>query len=212
MVSKMQMTNSLQLYEAWSGTASDEANLLRCAKSGSLEAFNAIVLNYQDMLFNTARHLLCQEALAEDATQEALIAAYQHIHAFNGEYLKSWLMRILLNKCYDHLRRVQRTNELSLDESLMEDGEELTLYDRLQDDAPALDTRLETWELQQCVLKCLQTLPHAYRAILILIDMEEMSYSQAASLLNIPLGTVRSRLSRARCGLRSALLAAKPAR
>jgi len=202
------MTNDLQhLEQAWNCAEQSEITLVHSAQSGNLEAFNALVLKYQDVMYRTALHILGQDALAEDATQDAFISAYQHIVNFRDGSLKAWFMRILVNKCYDEIRRIQRTAATSLDESFTEDGENKSLYTTLRDQAPSVEECVEAFERDDHIQKCLSRLPTYYRAILILVDVEEMSYGEASAILRIPIGTVRSRLARARFYLRRELKA-----
>ena len=180
-----------------------ELTLVHSAKSGNLEAFNQLVLNYQDVMFRTALGILGQEALAEDATQDAFISAYQHIGNFNYGSLKAWFMRILVNKCYDNIRRIKHHAAISLDESLNEDDENENLYSILRDDSPSIEEYIEASEVSMYIQKCLNKLPPIYRVTLALIDIDEMSYEEASTILRIPIGTVKSRLARARISLRN---------
>ena len=175
-----------------------EIALMFSAQSGDMESFNALVLKYQDVMYRTALRILGQEALADDATQDAFISAFQHIGQFRGGSLKAWFIRILVNKCYDEFRHMQRTPAISLNESLMgEDGNE-RIYVRLQDRVPSVEEHVEASEQAEYVQKCLSKLPLKYRTILALVDMDEMSYGEVSTILKIPLGTVKSRLARAR--------------
>ena len=146
--------------------------------------------------------ILGQDALADDATQDAFISAYQHIVNFRDGSLKAWFTRILVNKCYDEIRRMQRIAAISLDESLTDDGENGSLYIRLHDHVPSVEDCVETSERNECIQECLNKLPTHYRIILALVDIDEMSYGEVSAILRIPIGTVRSRLARARLYLR----------
>jgi RNA polymerase sigma factor (sigma-70 family) len=200
------MTNDfLRLEQAWDCTEQSEITLLHSAQSGNLEAFNTLVLKYQDMLYRTALRILGQEALAEDATQDAFISASQHVISFRGGSLKAWFMRILINKCYDEFRYMQRTPAISLNESLTDDSENERPYVRLQDRVPSIEEYVEAAEQNEHIQKCLGKLPLHYRVILALVDIEEMSYGEASTTLKIPMGTVKSRLARARLYLRREL-------
>jgi RNA polymerase sigma-70 factor (ECF subfamily) len=202
------MTNDfLRLEQAWDCTEQSEITLLHSAQSGNLDAFNALVLKYQDMLYRAALRILGQDALAEDATQEAFISACQHIVSFRGGSLKAWLMRILVNKCYDDIRRVPHTASISLNESLTDDDENESLYRRFQNHVPSVEECVEACEINEYIQECLGKLPIDYRVILALVDIEEMSYGEAATILRIPIGTVKSRLARARLYLRRELKA-----
>jgi len=172
--------------------------LVHSAQSGDLEAFNALVIKYQNVMYRTALGILEQDALAEDATQDAFISAYQHIIDFRGGSLKAWLIRILINKCYDQIRHRQRTPAISLNESLTDDGENEKLYVKLQDRVPSIEECVEASEQTEYIQECLNKLPLNYRTVLALVDMDEMSYGEVSTILKIPIGTVKSRLARAR--------------
>jgi len=191
--------------QAWDSMEQSEITLVHSAQSGNLEAFNALVLKYQDVMYRTALRIFGQEALADDATQEALISAYRHIIDFRDGSLKAWLIRILINKCYDEIRHRQRTPAISLNESLTDDGENERLYIRFQNHMPSVEECVVNSERNECIQKCLSKLPTDYRVVLTLVDIEEMSYGEASTVLKIPLGTVKSRLARARHYMRREL-------
>ena len=204
----MMTNNFLRVEKAWDCTEQSEIMLVRSAQSGNLEAFNALVLKYQDLMYGVALRILGQDALAQDATQEAIISAYQHIVNFRGGSLKAWLMRILINRCYDDIRRMQRTSAISLNEDLTDDGENQNLYSRFQNHVPSVEECVEDSEKNEYIQECLGKLPTDYRLVLVLVDIEEMSYGEASTILKIPMGTVKSRLARARLSLRRELKAA----
>ena len=207
-LTKMIAHDFLGLEQARDCAAQSEMTLVHSAQSGNLDAFNALVLKYQDVMYRTALGILGQAALAEDATQEAFISAHQHISTFRGGSLKAWLMRILVNKCYDHIRRMRRTATLSLDENLPEDGENESLYELLRDPAPSVEAHVEAAERSEHVQECLNKLPAHYRVTLALVDIDGVTYHEASAILRIPIGTVKSRLTRARLYLRKELMAA----
>jgi RNA polymerase sigma-70 factor (ECF subfamily) len=98
----------------------DENALIQSAQKGDIDAFNRLVLAYQHQVYNLAYRIMSEEAAAADATQEAFISAYNHLHSFRGGSFKSWLLRIVTNACYDDLRRRKRRPATSL-EDLMGD-------------------------------------------------------------------------------------------
>lgn len=207
---KMMTTDLLPIDRAWDYIEQSEISLIHSAQSGDLEAFNSLVLKYQDRMYRAALYFLGQDALAEDATQDAFISAYQHIGNFRGGSLKAWFMRILVNKCYDEIRRMRRTTALSLDEDFLEDdGENASLYRKLQEHVPSVEEQVEAFEQHDFIQECLNKLPPDYRAILVLVDIDEMSYGEAAAVLRIPMGTAKSRLARARLYMRRVLRAAE---
>jgi RNA polymerase sigma-70 factor (ECF subfamily) len=191
--------------QSWDCAEQREITLVLSAQSGNLEAFNALMLTYQDVMCHTALRILGQEALAEDAMQDAFFSAYQHITDFRGGSLKAWFMRILINKCYDEIRWLQRTAAIPLNESLTDDGEHESLDSRFQYRAPSVEDCVETSERNESIQECMNKLPTDYRIILALVDIDEMSCDEAAAILKIPIGTVRSRLARARLSLRREL-------
>ena len=202
------MTNEIYSWYQCNETANqDEIALVNSAQSGDLDSFNAIIFKYQDVMYRTALQILEEENLAADATQDAFISAYQHILNFRGGSLKAWFMRILVNKCYDEIRRMQRTAALFLNESLTDDGENERLFVKLQDHVPSVEECVEASEKNEHIQECLSKLPTDYRVILALVDIGEMSYGEASIILRIPMGTVKSRLARARFYLRRELKA-----
>lgn len=175
---------------------------------GDLDSFNAIVLKYQDIFYNMAFRLLKQENAAGDALQEALISTFQHLRSFHGGPLKAWLIRIVINKCYDQVRSTRSLNTISLNETLENDSENDRefLYKRLHQ-PPSVEEQVEARQLLESIQQCLGRLPMDFRTIVMLVDVEEMSYAEVSTVLNIPAGTVKSRLARARDHLRRELKA-----
>jgi len=202
---KMMTNDSLRLEHARDYIEQSEITLVHSAQSGNLEAFNALAQKYQDVMYHTALQILGQEALADDATQDALISGYQHIGQFRGGSFKAWFIRILINKCYDKFRHMQRTPAISLNESLTDDRENERPYVRLQNRVPSIEEYIEASEQTEYIQGCLSKLPLNYRTTLILVDMDEMSYGEVSTILKIPIGTVKSRLARARLYLRREL-------
>ncbi len=182
----------------------NEQTLIRAAQSGDLEAFNGLVLLYQDFLFRVAMNILRDEDAAADATQQALISAFQNLQSFRGGSLRSWLSRIVINASYDGLRRKARSHTLPL-EVYDQDGEEMETPAWLADTSPSPEDQAETAELLQAIQTSLEKLPEPYRLALTLVDVEGLSYEEAAAALDVPKGTVKSRLARARNALRTAL-------
>jgi RNA polymerase sigma-70 factor (ECF subfamily) len=180
-----------------------ENEWITSARRGDLEAFNQIILTYQDSLFRIAARMLGDDDLACDAVQEALISAWRSLHTFSGGSLKAWLSRTVINKCYDEFRRTSRHRTLPL--MPVVDGEEIEEREWLRDPGLPLDTQMEALELDETIQNCLQDLPVAHRAILVMVDVEGMNYDEAALSLGIPIGTVKSRLARARASLRASL-------
>src|SRR5512142_1843577 len=101
----------------------DEPALIRDAQTGDLDAFNRLVLAYQDIAFNLALRMLNDEDAAADATQTAFISAYRNLHAYRGGSFRAWVLRMVTNSCYDELRKRHRHPTTSL-EPMTDDDEE----------------------------------------------------------------------------------------
>ena len=174
---------------------------------GDLDSFNHLVLAYQDSLFNVALRILGDTELAADATQEAFISAFRSLNSYRGGSLKAWLMRIVTNACYDELRRQKRHPTLPL-EPIDDDGEEIETPRWLADSSMLPEEKLEAAELERAIQRGLDALPINFRTMVVLVDIMGMNYSEVASAASVPLGTVKSRLARARLRLRESLRAA----
>jgi len=180
----------------------DEAKLIESAQRGKVDAFNELVLAYQDRVYNLAYRIMGDPASASDAAQEAFIAAYHSIGRFRGGSFKSYLLRIVANKCYDELRRRKRRPA-----TLFED------FGDLDEEAnPALinggagpQERAERQAVARLIQAGIEALPPHQRVTLALSDVQGMSYQEIAEVTEVALGTVKSRLARARARLRDYL-------
>jgi len=181
-----------------------ENSLINSAQHGDMEAFNSLVIDYQDMLYRIALRIVHDENIAEDALQEAMIHAFRHIKSFRGGNFKSWLARVTVNASYDELRRGKRHLGLPL-EQFTSEGEEIESPEWMRDPTAGPEERAEESELQKALHSCIKSLVPDYRLMVILVDMEGMSYEEAAHVAHVPVGTVKSRLARARMQLRKSL-------
>ena len=180
----------------------NEASLIAAAQRGRVDAFNDLVLAYQQQVYNLAYRILGDPASAADATQEAFISAFQSIARFRGGSFKSYLMRIVANGCYDELRRRKRRPATSFED-----------FGTVDEEAnPALINRnegpekyVERQEMSHVIQAGIETLPPDQRITLVLSDVQGLSYQEIAEATDVPLGTVRSRLARARGKLRDYL-------
>jgi RNA polymerase sigma-70 factor, ECF subfamily len=182
----------------------NEEALIQDAQAGSLDAFNALVLHYQDSVFNTALRILGDEDLASDATQEAFLSAFRSITSFRGGSFKAWLMRTVTNACYDELRRQKRRPSIPL-EPESEDGEEIDSPRWLADPNMSPEQKAEADEVEHAIQHCLNNLPVEFKTVVIMADIQGMDYSEVAIAVRVPLGTIKSRLARARLRLRECL-------
>jgi RNA polymerase sigma-70 factor, ECF subfamily len=182
----------------------DETELIQSAQKGSLEAFNRLVLDYQDIVFNVAFRVIGDPNEADDITQNAFIAAYNNLKKFRGGSFKAWILRIATNLCYDELRRQKRRPTSSL-EPTNNYGEEIESPQWIVDDNPGPEESSETAELEQAIQDCLNDLPEDFRAMIVLIDIQGLDYQETSSIIKSPLGTIKSRLARARLKMRDCL-------
>jgi len=181
----------------------DELSLIHSSQHGDLDAFNSLVLAYQDNLFNTALRILNDEELAADATQDAFLSAFRSINTYRGGSFKAWLMRTVINACYDELRRKKRRPTTPLEPDV--DGDEMDTPRWLADPALTPEGQLEADELEHAIQHCLDNLPSDFRAVVVLADIQGLDYREVAIAVKSPVGTIRSRLARARLRLRECL-------
>ena len=183
----------------------DELALVHAALDGDLDAFNRLVLAYQDMAFNLAYRMLSDEDGAEDVTQTAFISAYTHLKDFRGGSFKAWLMRMVTNACYDELRRRQRRPTVPLTPMDDDEEEEIESPAWLADGSASPEEQVSAGELDKAVKHCLEDLPDDFRAVVVMVDVEGLDYQEVAIAIGKPLGTIKSRLARARLKLRDCL-------
>ena len=181
-----------------------EPLLIETAQHGDLEAFNQLVLNHQDMMYRISLRILNDEPAAADATQNAMIQAFRNIKSFRGGSFRSWLARVTVNASYDELRRWRRQPSMSLDQ-VNNDGEEIESLPWMMDHSAGPEESFDVLELRDAIQHCVKALIPDYRMVVILVDVEGMSYEEAARIAQIPVGTVKSRLARARMQLRKSL-------
>ncbi len=182
----------------------DEAALIRQAQGGDLNSFNSLVLVYQDTLYNQAYRMMTDPDSAADAVQEAFISAFRSLRSYRGGSFRAWLLRIVTNACYDEIRRRQRRPSTSL-EPLDDAGEEIESPHWMADGSLSPEETVEQAELARAIQSCLNGLPEEFRSVVVMIDMQGLDYTEAAQATGTPLGTVKSRLARARLRMRDCL-------
>jgi RNA polymerase sigma-70 factor (ECF subfamily) len=182
----------------------NEEQLIRAAQKGDLNAFNLLVLDYQGLAFNLAYRLLGDDPSAQDVTQDAFVSAYKNLRSYRGGSFKAWLLRIVTNGSYDELRRRKRHPQISL-EPEEKDGDPAPDPAWLADPGEGPQELAERVELNAAIQRCLSELEADFRAAVVLIDVQGMDYGEAALILRRPLGTVKSRLARARGRLQNCL-------
>ena len=188
--------------------ADELAALIHAARTGDDSAFGMLVSFYQSTAQRVARRIMRTEEAAADAVQDALIKAHRAMPRFQDGNFSAWLMRIVTNTCYDHLRRQKRRPTVSLDE-LMEPGYALHIADSTLSPTPQQNPEQVAVQREEmrALLSAIGRLPAYHRQVVVLVDVQGYNYQEAAELLDLPLGTVKSRLSRARSSLRDDLVA-----
>lgn len=170
---------------------------------GDQDAFAEIVEIYSNSIYQLGYRMLGNRHEAEDIAQEAFIRAYVNIKSFNQDLkFSTWLFRIATNLCIDRIRKKKPDYYLDA-EVAGTDG--LTMYSQLASDSPLPEKELESLELQESVQKEILKLPEKYRSVIVLKYIEELSLNEISEILDLPLGTVKTRIHRGREALRQQL-------
>jgi RNA polymerase sigma-70 factor (ECF subfamily) len=192
------------------GIRSAEQSLVEELKAGSEMAFSLLIAQYSQSVYSLVARNLRDPADAADVTQEVFVKVFRNISGFHGEAsLRTWIYRIALHEASNHRRWWSRhkRQELTIDAPLEnEEGETFCLSDALPcGDASPYDCAAQA-EMKQRIEMALQTLPEAFRIVVVLREIEGFGYEEIAEILDVNLGTVKSRLTRGRSALREALL------
>ena len=183
----------------------EEAALVVSAQRGDLEAFDALVLRHQQEVFAVALRMLGDQHEAQDVAQDAFVRAFRSIGTFRGQAaLSTWLVSITMNLCRNRRRwwaRRRRVIAASLDAPLETD--EGTVAQEVADPSPSPAALAERHERQRQLAGALQMLSETERSIVVLRDIQGYAYDEIADMLRCRVGTVKSRLSRARLRLRA---------
>ena len=177
----------------------EDRTLIDLSRGGDLDAFNELVTRYQNAVYGVALKMVRNTATAEDLTQDTFISAFRNIARFRGGNFRAWLLRIARNATYDYLRRMKRRPETSIEENI--DAFSNTF--RASDPEP--ETSALTSELGRTITEGLMTLSEDHRLSIILVDMDGYRYEEAAEVMGVSVGTVKSRLNRARGRMRDFL-------
>ncbi len=180
----------------------DDQQLIQKCLSGNTEAFGELVLRYQDRLYHALLLMVSSPEDARDLTQEAFVHAFRRLDSFRGDAaFYTWLFRIAVNATISFRRKAARQKTGSIDLARDAVGEEPR--DPRPDSRPA--SRIEVEERQKLVRRALSELSEEFRTAIVLTEIEGMSYEEAAGIIECPIGTVRSRIHRARNELREKL-------
>ncbi|MBM3957602.1 MAG: sigma-70 family RNA polymerase sigma factor [Gemmatimonadetes bacterium] len=177
----------------------DEQDLIRRALEGDLQAFNALVETYQNLVFSVVLRMIHDRGRAEDLTQEAFVSAYRNLRGYRGGSFKAWLLRIAKNATLDELRRRKRQPAVSIDAQIA------TFRETLPSPGQSPGDAAEMRELGTAIAAGLASLPADQRMAVVMVDVEGMSYEETARAMEVSIGTVKSRLNRARGRMRDFL-------
>jgi RNA polymerase sigma-70 factor (ECF subfamily) len=177
---------------------------IESASNDDLDAFNQLVLKHQDAAYHHALAMLNDEWLAQEVAQDSFLKAFQNIHGFRGGSFRAWLMRIVTNTAYDWLRQSARRPTQPLFPK-DEHGEEMETPFWIADPNALVEDAVEQNEDHEFLYRNLNELQSIYLDVITLIDIQGFDYLEAAQALNVPVGTVKSRLARARIQMRDKL-------
>lgn len=181
----------------------DDDTLVRQAQAGDRHAFNRLVGRHQTLMYNIAYRVMGNSDKAADATQDAFVSAYKKLDQYKGGNFRAWMARIVRNQCYDLIRYEKRRPAASLDALLLKPDDPPPALNRNSPERPdqaALRHEVGEW-LEQVILQ----LPVDQRMTLVMADVHNYSYEEIAEVTGVQLGTVKSRLSRARRKVRKLL-------
>jgi len=170
---------------------------------GDQNAYEEIIEIYKDKVYQLSYRMLGNRHEAEDIAQEAFIRAYVNIHRYNINLkFSTWLYRIATNLCIDRIRK--KKPDYYLDAEIA-GTEGLTMYSQIPDKKPSPDEDVESLELQDTIQREISKLPDKYRSVIVLKYIEELSLNEISEILDLPLGTVKTRIHRGREALRKQL-------
>jgi len=188
-------------------TTTSDVELLKRFRAGDESAFDDLVLRHQQRAFNVAYQLLRDREDATEVAQDAFVNAYRHLDSFHGECeFTTWLHRIVVNLAHNKHRWWKRRGKqasVSLDAPVETDDDEMTRQIAAATDAP--DTEAVKAEFIELLNRKIGELPHKFREVIVLRNVENMSYDEIAAALDCSVGTVKSRLARGREALRQSL-------
>ncbi|MFO7653791.1 MAG: sigma-70 family RNA polymerase sigma factor [Candidatus Krumholzibacteriia bacterium] len=173
-----------------------DLRLIHRCKRGEEDAFATVLQRYRGPIYNLCLRMVRNSEDARDLAQEIFIKVFSLLDRYDEKFaFSSWLFRIATNHCIDHLRR-NRLRFLSLEGTVGPDGEEMEL--QLPDSGPGPDTVMQRQEALELLEEVIGELPPHYRVITLLRHDEQLSYEEIAETLQLPLGTVKARIHRAR--------------
>lgn len=181
-----------------------EAELIEKAKTGDEASFELLILNCKTKAYNTALRYLRNEEDALDILQESLIKVFRHLDQFKGDCkFDTWVYRIVMNTCNDFLRKNKPYQKV---DSIYQSGDEGNPVHEIPDSRPSPLQLLLSNETTELVLDCVAQLSQEHKEVIVLRDIQGFSYEEIGNILNCSIGTVKSRINRARMNLRELIL------
>ena len=185
-------------------TAFEEKQLIERSRKGDVAAFDKLVRRYERTVYNVAYRLCSSHDDAADIAQEAFVRAWNNLKSFRGEaQFSTWIHRIVTNVFLDDRKKKRSRPTTSLEESV--DLDENSVTRQYEDTAPGPEALMEGEERRMVLEKAVQTLPEAQRVMIVMYHTQGLAYEEIAEITQLPIGTVKSRLNRARLALRDRL-------
>lgn len=185
-----------------------EKCLLSRCKTGDIDAFEQLIENHQKKVFNLALRMIGNHEDASDLAQEVFIKVYKSIRDFKEKAsFSTWLYRITTNVCLDEIRKRKNRDLVSLDEDIKFDDNEIRR--QVGSDEPGPEVLVERAEIRNVIRNAINRMPVEYKTVIVLRDIQGLSYEEIAAILSCPKGTVKSRINRARQTLRGILISEK---
>lgn len=182
----------------------DEKGLIEQCRNGDVAAFENLVLLYEKKVFNVAYRMLGNKDDASEIAQEVFVKVFVSINQFKGKSsFSTWVYRITVNMCLDEIRKRKKVSLIYINEGISLDDGEVEM--QIATDAPGPDEMAELSELQRTVTKAILLLSEEQRTVIILRDIQGLSYKEIAEIIKCPSGTVKSRVNRARAALKHIL-------
>ncbi len=171
--------------------------LIKSSKSGDIKSFEALVAAYERKAYNIALRIMGNEEDAKDMTQEALIRIYKSISSFKEQSaFSTWMYRIVTNVCLDEVRRRKNNKTVSVDGGFETEDGEIKL--ELKSDTETPEEMYQRKENKEIIIKAINELTEEYKSVIVLRDIQGFSYEEISEILSCSIGTVKSRINRAR--------------
>ena len=182
-----------------------EKKLIELSVSGDIEAFETLIQSHQKKVYNIALRMTKNHEDAQELAQDAIVRAFTSIGKFRGDSsFSTWLYRITMNVCTDFLRKRNKAVVISMEQGAVANDSQQSI--QIEEEAPGPDELVEKNQLKKMVRDAMDSLSDEHRQVLILRDIMDLSYKEIADTLNVNEGTIKSRINRARSGLKKIIM------